>query len=66
MRTFLICEEIFNWKNCKPEKVIIKGVYTGDMYPSTIQNDPEYSYSKYGVRHPHIIEVSEHCNVELI
>lgn len=66
MRTFLICEERINWNNGKRESLKVKGVYTGDMFPSTIQNDPEYSFSKYGIRHPRIIEVSEHCDIELI
>ena len=66
MRTFLICEEKLNWRTCKPEKFIIKGVYSGELFPAHIQNDPEYSYKKYGVRHPRIIEVRNYCNIEII
>lgn len=66
MRTFLICEEKINWNNGKRESLRVKGIYMGDMYPSTIKYDPDYSYSKYGVRYPRIIEVTEHCDVELM
>lgn len=66
MRTFLICEEKINFRTGKPDSFIIKGVYRGLVFPSTIQNCPDYSYERYGVKYPTIIEVSEHCNVELI
>ena len=66
MRTFLICEEKINFNTGKPENFKIKGMYSGLTFPSTIQNNPDYSLEKYGVKHPRIIEVAEHCDIEII
>lgn len=66
MRIFLICEEKINFNTGKPESFKIKGVYNGSTFPSTIQNDPNYSLEKYGVKYPRIIEVAEHCDIEII
>ncbi len=58
MRKFLILERIGN-------KRIIHGIIESHMFPSNIKNDHEYSLKEYGVKYADVIEVAEHCYVEI-
>ena len=58
MRKFLIIERHGN-------KRIIHGIIESDMFPSTIQNDHEYSLKNYGVEYADVVEVTEHCHIEI-
>lgn len=58
MRKFLIIERNGN-------KRIIHGIIESDMFPSTIQNDHEYSLKNYGVEYADVVEVTEHCHIEI-
>ena len=59
MRKFLIIERNGN-------KRIIHGIIESDMFPSTIQNDHEYSLKNYGVEYADVVEVTEHCHMDKI
>ena len=58
MRKFLIIERNGN-------KRIIHGIIESDMFPSTIQNDHEYSLKNYGVEYADVVEVTEHGHIEI-
>ena len=46
-------------------KKYIAGMVESKMYPSTIQNDHEYSEKKFGVRFAEIEEVSDYCHIRI-